>query len=422
MGPISRAWSGGLGVLSKPRRSFRPGKASGGEGLGPMASFLVMLALALLPVYLLPSGSLQLVDPFLLLLMAVMAINLDHASLEVAKEVGYLLPFVTYAVLLNLLYFAWNHHEPTYLKKAAELLYVTGIFCTFTVAFGKLLRTGAYFPFLGGLALAVALTFATPGNHDQSWVRNALSFNNPNQMGYFAVLLLSHLVLLKENQPAFQEAALGRGYRNLMWWLIGLAHLLAVLSVSKAALAAMVLLDLYLLRNASGKARLGCLAGMLVLVGGLWVSMPDRLDKVSSYLEAKARLERVEQRFKKNWARVEFGEDWQWLVGNGAGHTEAVGDNLEVHTFFGAILKSYGLVGLGLIAFWFGRLLYLSFTLRGGLAIMLALLLYNCFHNGSRFRFFWIFCAFLVAMAASQPLPGEWRNPWRLRRLEEMEP
>ncbi|MBM4285368.1 MAG: hypothetical protein FJ128_08970 [Deltaproteobacteria bacterium] len=385
-------------------------EASSETGLGLVAGLLLILVFATMPVYLLPSGSLQVVDLFIVLLILVMACKLGPRSLASSMQVLYLLPFVIYAVALNTVYFAFNNHDLTYLKKAAEMLYVTSIIFTSAMVFSKMLLKGEFFPFFVGISLSVIVPFFIQGNYDIVWIRNALSFNNPNQLGYFTILVVSFMLLIKENLAARYALLQKMRYRFLVWFVISMAHVMALLSLSKTTLASIFLLDLYLLVRTPLKTTLPLIGGALLLLGSIFVFMPQYVNKYMDYIQTKANMDQLQERFNKNYYRIEFTDEWQWLVGAGIGKADPTIDDKEVHNIFGAILKAYGLIGILLSMLWFGRLMHLSLSLNGGVMVVLALLLYNSFHNGIRFRSFWILSGFIVILASSLAQSADLRD------------
>jgi hypothetical protein len=407
-------WSGITGTPNPAAASAAgpcPAEAPRAGSLGLVSGTLVLLVFATLPVYLLPSGSPQVVDLFIVPLMLIMACRINPRGLVVLQELGYLLPFLSYAVCLNAVYFVANPHDPAYLKKAGEMLYVSAIILVFSQVFARLLGQRSLALFLTGLTLSAVTPFFIQGTHDQHWIRTTLSFNNPNQMGYFAIILLSYLLLTREHLIVPGRAGVSKFLGFLIWLTAALAHIMVLLSLSKTALACLLILDLQLFRRTPLKVALPTLGGAALLLFLVLAVRPSYYANFADYLRAKANLERVEERLYKNYARLDFAEEWQWVLGAGGGKAAGVMDDTEVHHIFGAILKTYGLVGVGLAGLWFGRLLWLSRSLKNGPAVSLALILYNSFHNGIRFRPFWIFCAFLVVLAVHRPSRGTARQP-----------
>ena len=71
---------------------------------------------------------------------------------------------------------------------------------------------------------------------------------------------------------------------------------------------------------------------------------------------------------------------------------------IEVHNMFGDVLRSYGLIGLLLFGYWYLRLFWNSRRIKYGFWVMAVIFAFNNAHQGIRFRFFWIFMAFLIVL------------------------
>ena len=233
--------------------------------------------------------------------------------------------------------------------------------------------------------IQVATSIALPS----SATRGTVFFNNPNQLGYYALLSATLIALT---------------YRRLRLplWTASVALVacgcLALISASRAAAGGIGVLLVLLIFSNPKIIVVACLAAVAVVSG---------VGPVANAIEASE--ERVLTRGSQSNASFfqERGYDRIWrnqqylLLGAGEGGLSRFDDtayvkNMEIHSSAGTVLFSYGIVG---------SILFLVFTwrlIRGArarLAIMLLPpLLYAGAHQGLRFTMLWVVLAIFVAL------------------------
>jgi len=216
--------------------------------------------------------------------------------------------------------------------------------------------------------------------------RGTLFFNSPNQLGYYA--LLSACLFAMTQKPL----GLGR-----LWAGIGVSSCayLAVLSSSRAALAGILILLLFLV-FANPKA---IIAGALVAVGLTMIGGPisDALE-FSQHRATENRAPNVSFSEERGYERIWMNPEYL-LTGAGEGDYQRFArpdqSAREIHSSLGAVLFGYGVIGL---------MLFMAFALRlvKGSARRTALMLapivpYTIAHQGLRFTMFWVVLgAFLI--------------------------
>lgn len=233
---------------------------------------------------------------------------------------------------------------------------------------------------------------ATIGS-DGAW-RSVGTFNNPNQLGYYAVCMLSLVGLL------YLRGIIGRVMLGIM--LAGILFL-AIASLSKAAMlacAAGVVAIAFSLGWKRGRVAVG-----IVVVAVMLTVLVLEYDsgELGNYKFVK-RLQDIGTQDDDSIASrgysilTEMGAS-EFLFGFGSqGVKDIVGH--EVHSTVASYFASFGFVaGFLLVAFlikWCRRLL-----LRDGLlGVMIAafpVILYGVAHNGSRFTIFWLLLAFSMS-------------------------
>jgi len=219
--------------------------------------------------------------------------------------------------------------------------------------------------------------------------RGTLFFNNPNQLGYYA-LLAATLIALTQRRLQLRLVT-----SSLTLVCCGV---LAVVSASRAAAGGVAVLLVLMLFSNPKILVAACLAGAAVVSGVGPVAdaieaSQDRVLNRSAHSEASFFQERGYDRIWRNQ---------QYLVlGAGEGGLSRFDDTayvkgMEIHSSAGTILFSYGIVG---------ALLFLVFTwrlIRGARArlviTLLPPLLYTGAHQGLRFTVLWVVLAVFVAL------------------------
>ncbi len=233
------------------------------------------------------------------------------------------------------------------------------------------------------------------GTSDELAYRAIGTFNNPNQLGYYAICMGGLVVLLAINNiiPLILSII-----------LLGIVLFLTMLSLSKAAMVSVVV---YLLYFAKGNKKILLFLFFLILlilltryedIEGL--KFIDRLSKIGS-----AGDDNLEHR----GYGVLFNPDIRLFYGWGEGYTKAghegggIGGHFgEVHSTLGTVLIGYGLIGL----FIFVQVLwtiyikaYKAYGFIASFALFMPFMLYGLTHNGLRFSIFWIFLGLIYALS-----------------------
>lgn len=220
-------------------------------------------------------------------------------------------------------------------------------------------------------------------------VRGSVFFNNPNQLGYYALLAATLIAL------TYRRIGLRLVTASLALACCGC---LAVISASRAAAGGIAVLLVLLIFSNPKIIVVACLAAVAVVSG---------VGPIANAIEASQ--ERILTRGAQSNASFlqERGYDRIWrnqqylLLGAGEGGLSRFDDtayvrNMEIHSSVGTILFSYGIVG---------SILFLVFTwrlIRGArwrlLILLLPPLLYAGAHQGLRFTMLWTVLGIFVAL------------------------
>jgi O-antigen ligase len=347
-------------------------------------------------LYVFPSGSPQPAD--FLLVLAIVA-TLLVAWRRLPNESGLYIAlglFVTWIVLVNIF---WYFIDPDFLflKRTSFYLYNSFVFW-FVVAAGyhdwKRLKLVIWWSCV--IALLAQLFYLEFLYHAID-KRATGTFNNPNQLGYWALLLMACLAVAKERAPlgVLDLLALGAGYYTVM------------LSLSKAASISGMLLILLIMAFCRLQRISGQMLGAALVLGLVFELANGGLIERFMSFEAVANLEhrldgigtqRDDDLMGRGYIRlIQHPEYLAFGAGEKKFEREGEAVTKETHSSIGTILVSYGLIGFGL----FGLLLFVIFV-RAPLASTAyfgPIMLFSITHMGLRDSIFWVFLGLVYAQA-----------------------
>lgn len=368
----------------------------------------LILIFFLLPMYVLPSGGFQLVDGPLVLFIILVFIGTKNKDRYLDINLLPLVLFVIWVILVAGGYYM-TYQITEYLKGAAAIVFGFVSFYTFTIFFSRILRKGNLIYLYIALLFSIIGCFVIKG-HEFGGERAVLSFNNPNQLGLFAVILYSFVIILLKYKITNNISAVYYYIIDLI--LILAVHYLAALAVSRAGMAAMLILDICLLKNITNKRIFGAVASVLVIAAGYLMFINP------SFIEQRIEA-RQTRRFTKGSVETDMASRvapltqmtaWELLIGKGMGGPTIGrgGGNLfasrsvvaETHNMFGWVVEMYGLVGLAFYLFWIWKFFWRSRVVKDATWIWAAILVYSISGVVIRFRSFWILLGLLAAMVS----------------------
>jgi hypothetical protein len=357
------------------------------------------LYLFLLPVYVFSSGLPQPGDVLILALLPAALVRWNgRMSRQAARPLRALAAFVVWCVVIN---YAWMIVLGKFALLGKDSFVLIPMFYVYNAAIllavlvlhqrhGEVFLRVTLHMVLVTAVVQVGLSFVLPQGDD----RHTVLFNNPNQLGLYA--------LLSANILAFGRRRLGFGSLKSSVGLVACLYL-AVLSASKAALVGSALLLLIALVNNPRTILLAALAmvGLLSFPNALTRSM----ERTSARIAEKQELGFFDSRgYDRIWNHKEY-----WIIGAGEGgltrfkDTSVIGDH-ELHSSAGTLFFCYGFVGVAL---------FLSFLLRvvEGATVRNALMLlpslaYGLAHQGLRFTLFWILIGAFICLKEQLARPA----------------
>jgi hypothetical protein len=383
--------------LSSPLPSAPAAHAKSRGGRVFLAWWVIYLVVT--PVYIFPSGLPQPADALMALMILVMAtgftmrIPIYHDLYLVGAA------FLSWAAVVN--WFWWAQYQES--KFFLSSVYYAYNFAVMVVVFALFRKLGGGFvaatrtALLAAVALELLATFALP--NVVRGVRTIGTFNNPNQLGYWTILVAStYLVTLGKDKLKYRDVAV----------LCVLAYI-STLSLSKAAMGSFIVLlgSAMWLQGASIRAKfvLGSVLGIGAIV---FVSMASNgLDQNGAFALALERFQNIGEQKDDSAAGRGYDRIWLYpqylLAGAGEGaYDRFAGGNPgnEMHSTFGTVLFSYGVPGivLFLIMLW---VIFRRAPVRS-LVYFAPVCLYGLTHQGLRASLLWVFLAMVFCLSRSE--------------------
>ena len=223
----------------------------------------------------------------------------------------------------------------------------------------------------------------------QSGYRTAIYFNNPNQLGYWALLSASIvLVCVRKTQAQF-----------LFQVLVFIVFLYLVsLSLSKAAiLSFLMLVAIHCSRNLWHILIATIVGAVLIILVSDWLlflDIVDRLQTVGQDSDDSA----VGRGYNRLWLYPQY-----IILGAGEGGFQRFSNvSIELHSTFGTVLFSYGVIG----AILFGLILWRLYRLADlwVFAYLIPVLVYGATHQGLRFSFIWVLFSVIAVCGTKRGL------------------
>ena len=357
--------------------------------------FILYFTIALYPLYLFPSGTIQ-ISHFLLLIFSVFILIFFGFSLE--KYFYTFLLFLTYCCIINIFYITYDFYVFEYnnFKYSKGMLFLSYNFILTISLISFFNYQKKFNVILYGLATAILIILFSIFYEyftDSATYRFKGYFNNPNQLGYFSACSFSLIYLL---------------YRNLYipYYLLivslTIVILFSILTLSKAAFISLFLCVLFALKPYNYKyskiiMSIIFLSGVFFMIyfypqiseTNLFHRFTHTLTESDSSMEVRGYFVYLEANFLES------------IFGMGPQKIHEI-RGYEVHSTFMMILSSYGLIGFlifsALMLFWVIDI-EKTYGLNGVMCICAPTLLYGLTHNGIRFSMFWIIFATSILMS-----------------------
>ena len=233
-------------------------------------------------------------------------------------------------------------------------------------------------------------------------IRRLGFFNNPNQLGYYALIILSLLLFFFDSAALWQKLSIGA----MSIWAI-------MTSGSKAAfLGAVILIFLKILfGNGRNDRTMNKLIIQMFILFAATFMLYELLFSNSSFILSNRTLLFVRWRILtlasendsalgsgRGYDRVfEMGHHFLWGMGEGAYSRFVSMNGLEAHSSYVTILVSYGIIGLMVYAKLIWEFISDKRELKNNLIVLSGIFAYAFTHNGLRNTLLWIFLAIMFS-------------------------
>lgn len=356
---------------------------------------IISLFLIFTPFYIFPSGLPQPADILVGFGLIIFIIFGGLKKLINDIIVYHLLKFILLVSVINLFYFLVFTSQGVSNRMFAPPLYY--IFnCLIFIMFMSLLKFSESKKALNQLSLVIIISLALQsllaflGIQGKAWggPRGAIFFNNPNQLGYYALLMISLFAILPSTY---------RRNKISIIFALSLSIYLILHSGSRAALAGALLLGLIMLY----KERFQFKSSSILFIIGIGLSSVFFLQ--TNFVQNRINLlkDRSNRNLNSNITEAQIrGYDRFWvhpeyiLYGAGEGmvanRLESY-HNGELHSGFGTILFSYGILGLIFFLQIIYKVIENDKTLY--LIFLSPIFFYNLTHQGLRDSLFWTLLA-----------------------------
>lgn len=367
--------------------------------------YLTFIAIATFPIYLLPSGSVQISHGLLLLAVVFMYANGHVVEME-HKELN----FAAIALLLWMLcrqFFYGFQVSSIELKPALFFLFnLITMYLLFNLV-AKYRYRAISIIFYGTLAaILIALMYAVLGGINlragslESY-RSAGSFNNPNQLGYFSICAAGILTVLWVRF----------GINTLLFYIgFAICLFLSVISLSKAA---MLGIGLYMLVFITPSSRYRVVSYTVLIVLISYLAASDFTDY--KFFDRINNMNKENDGILARGYLLIFEMDWSLVVGEGEGYSKRIPEfHREFHSTFGNILLSYGVIGLLPAVYLIWRLFAKIMNQQSivfAIIILMPFMAYGITHNGVRATIAWLF---LGTCYLAMTLPKKDADTWAI--------
>ncbi|MFT5467906.1 MAG: hypothetical protein ACI8UO_003014 [Verrucomicrobiales bacterium] len=368
--------------MSEPIERFGAGRWAGFR-TGDLIGVLCVVYLVAKPFYLFSSGLPQVADMVVILMLGL--VFLGGMSLKTGALASFLkicAIFSTYTVIVSLI---WGLVLNDLKVAASASYYVFNVgMAAIVVAgfsfsgekFSRILALGVAISVGLQAALAIVLAGASPG-------RETLFFNNPNQLGYWGLLstTIFCVTMRRIRWPVLAQ----------VFVFVAAAYLVA-LSLSKAAgISLALLLTLHFSKSfwQFGLFLIGSLAIVFVFQDtAIGENLANRLSNIGHQSDDSLGG-RGYDRILDHPEHLIFGAG-EW------GLERFPNESNEMHSIFGTVLFSYGVIGFGLFVF----LIVRHIPVRDWI-YLIPPFAYGVTHQGLRSTLFWVLLATLAATATS---------------------
>lgn len=343
--------------------------------------------LILFPIQLLPQGGLQLADYILLFGIASLIFRIIFQKSNIISNNIYLngaFFFIFYSLAVSFIFFIVYSD---YKFLLAPFNYIYCFLCLYFVADltrKELFFKITYISLIMTLVIQLILFFNTGLNYDSG--RCMIMFKNPNQLGFWGLIVLIILVLINNN------LFLKRSF--LLYGAMLLSSFFIIVSISQAAIVTLILILIFLLFRKRS---------VMLISSILFISFLTFYYLNTSRFEENPYTNAISSRFENDLLNEDDndnnleGRNYNRILQNSAflifgagesGLNRFGNDTNEIHSTFGSLIFSYGLIGFLIFSIPLLNISLKSYSMYS--VIFFIFLLVTLTHNVIRWPLFWV--------------------------------
>lgn len=365
-------------------------------GNKPVRYFCGLAFLIMFPFYLWSSGYPQIADLFFVGICGPLLIAMFLQIRTIGSNDMILFMFAGLTLLINTIHYFY-HPDIRFFLSSGYYLYNAFVFIYFRHAFAgqspEKIKQVLFYVFMGS---AVFLLLFGLGFNSSLGGRLISTFNNPNQLAYWGVLVGCITVVL--NQGRFGFAPLS---------ILLICTTLVVMTVSRNGLIIMLALWVVCLLTTRTTTNvkyvmifLGVLAIIFASIVGISIFASDGVS--GAYFEAFSRRFMLQDNFldavfyNRGYGRILENPYWL-IVGAGEGGFDRFPygtRELELHSGLATLIFGYGIIGTGLFFLFIFQFLKRSTPTE--FYVVGLLMAFNITHQALRFSMFWVFLGILA--------------------------
>lgn len=359
---------------------------------------IITAYLALKPLYLLSSGAMQIADVFMVMALGFMLIQRRFVLYNISQNTKrVLILFIGLIVFQSSVNLVWSLVLATSLLKSI-LYYVFNLlaFLLCILIGGDIGLDQLQKAVVNGCVLSCAVSLL--GLYVGPYRARSISFfNNPNQLGYHALIIVAFLLLCHKKSGAIKTL-----------FVVGGCSWLIIASASKGAFIALfVMAIIYVLfgqENVSKKNLLFQILFIAVIFGIIYALLYSTDWRIISNQRIRFIRSRILNMGLEDDSNLGSGRGYDriaemgvhlfWGMGEGAYYRFNTMTGSEAHSTYASIIVSYGLFGLFAYISFFWRLVKSTWKQSIiNLSILSGVLMYSVSHNAIRNTIFWMFLA-----------------------------
>lgn len=362
-----------------------------------LLKILLFLYIVLKPIYILPSGLPQISDFVLLLLFILLLFNHEKriaADIDIRRAIKKIIPFIIWVAVINIL---WAIRLQSSELLRPILFYVFNYISMITIYKVYLVLGDSIYKHIAiYMSISLIIQFMFVILMPSSSIRVTGFFNNPNQLGLYALVAITILLFFKDKLNKI---------RYLPYIAILCSIYIILVSLSKAAILGMIALFVLTFVFNNKKKLINIIvviAAVLVIATGLGDTLYEKICSIPIIKTAATKIERMSNESDSN---LGTGRGYDRLKEIGLNIIEGVGEGdfnrfdtlsgSEIHSAYASILCYYGILGFSLLLLFILGALgknYSNYVLLSGI------LLYGMTHQIWRNTLIWMLIALIIIL------------------------